>query len=116
MNDINSIYMVIIMALPLSDPIYTVFISFILQMMDETHGTHVDDECFDNHDYDDDTDDDKAWRRRSLLLHRSWSLFPGGSIVKKVPVPLSRRFYPGEDSSPCLQEVSKRFSVVVVPF
>ena len=26
--------------------------------MDESYGTHVDDEYFDNHDYDDDTDDD----------------------------------------------------------
>ena len=26
--------------------------------MDETYGTHVDDECFDTHDYDDDTDHD----------------------------------------------------------
>ena len=25
--------------------------------MDETYGTYVDDEYFDNHDYDDDTDD-----------------------------------------------------------
>ena len=37
--------------------------------MDEAYGTYAaDDECFDNHDYDDDTDDDKAWRRRDLLL------------------------------------------------
>ena len=36
--------------------------------MDEAYGTYVDDEYFDNHDYDDDTDDDKAWRRRDLLL------------------------------------------------
>ena len=26
--------------------------------MDETYGTYVDDECFDNHDYNDDTDHD----------------------------------------------------------
>ena len=26
--------------------------------MDETYGTSVDDECFDIHDYDDDTDHD----------------------------------------------------------
>ena len=26
--------------------------------MDETYGTHADDECFDTHDYDDDTDHD----------------------------------------------------------
>ncbi len=26
--------------------------------MDETYGTYVDDECFENHDYDDETDDD----------------------------------------------------------
>ena len=26
--------------------------------MDETFGTYVDDECFDNHDYNDDTDHD----------------------------------------------------------
>ena len=28
--------------------------------MDETYGTNVDDECFDMHDYDDDTDHDAA--------------------------------------------------------
>ena len=28
--------------------------------MDETYVTYVDDECFDIHDYDDDTDDDTA--------------------------------------------------------
>ena len=26
--------------------------------MEESCGTYVDDECIDNHDYDDDTDDD----------------------------------------------------------
>ena len=26
--------------------------------MDATHGAYVDDECFDIHEYDDDTDDD----------------------------------------------------------
>ena len=26
--------------------------------MDEAYGTYIDDECFDIHDYDDDTDDD----------------------------------------------------------
>ena len=26
--------------------------------MDESYGNYVDDECSDNHDYDDDTDDD----------------------------------------------------------
>ena len=26
--------------------------------MDETYGTYIDDECFDIHDYDDDTDHD----------------------------------------------------------
>ena len=26
--------------------------------MDETYDTYVDDECFDNHDYNDDTDDE----------------------------------------------------------
>ena len=36
--------------------------------MDEAYGTYVDDQYFDNHDYDDGTDDDKAWRRRDLLL------------------------------------------------
>ena len=34
--------------------------------MDEAYGTY--DEQLDNHDYGDDTDDDKAWRRRDLLL------------------------------------------------
>ena len=32
MNDINNIYMVIIMALPLSYPIYILLISFMLQI------------------------------------------------------------------------------------
>ena len=27
--------------------------------MDESYGNYVDDEYFDNHDYDDDTDDDQ---------------------------------------------------------
>ena len=37
--------------------------------IDEAYGTYAaDDESFGNHDYDDDTDDDKAWRRRDLLL------------------------------------------------
>ena len=37
--------------------------------MDEAYGTYAaDDEQLDNHDYDDDTHDDKAWRRRDLLL------------------------------------------------
>ena len=37
--------------------------------MDEAYGTYAaDDEYLDNQDYDDDTDDDKAWRRRDLLL------------------------------------------------
>ena len=33
MNDINNIYMVIIMALPLSYPIYILLISFMLQIL-----------------------------------------------------------------------------------
>ena len=41
--------------------------------MDETYGTYVDDECFDIHDYDDDTndhtdDDTDDGGRRSLVL------------------------------------------------
>ena len=57
MDDINNIYMVIIMALPLSYPIYILLISYVADK-DETYGTYVDDEYVDNHDYDDDTDDD----------------------------------------------------------
>ena len=34
--------------------------------MDETHGTHVDDECFDIHDCDDDTEDDTDYDTRAL--------------------------------------------------
>ena len=34
--------------------------------MDETYGTYVDDECFDIHDYDDDTDDGGRGNRRPL--------------------------------------------------
>ena len=33
--------------------------------MDETYGTYVDDEYFDNHDYDDDTDDDNDHKNDS---------------------------------------------------
>ena len=58
MNEIINIYMIIIMALPLSYPIYLFLISFMLQILDENYGTSVDDEYVDNHDYDDDTDDD----------------------------------------------------------
>ena len=39
--------------------------------MGETYGTYVDDECFDIHDYDDDTDhdtDDGGHGNRSSLL------------------------------------------------
>ena len=57
MNDINNIYMVIIIAAPLSYPISFLLISFILQIWMNLYGTYVDDEYVDNHDYDDDTDD-----------------------------------------------------------
>ena len=33
--------------------------------MDATYGTYVDDEYFDNHDYDDDTDDDNGHKNDS---------------------------------------------------
>ena len=60
MNEINNIYMVIIMALPLAIIIPHILIVDLIHVadMDETYGTSVDDEYVDNHDYDDDTDDD----------------------------------------------------------
>ena len=58
MDEVNNIYMVIIMALPLSYPhLYIVDLVHIADM-DESYGTYVDDEYFDTHDYADDTDDD----------------------------------------------------------
>ena len=33
---------------------------------DETYGTYVDDECFDIHDYDDDTDQDRCPPSRTI--------------------------------------------------
>ena len=48
--------------------------------MDETYGTYVDDEYFDNHDYDDDTDDDNDHKNDSytkkteVLLLGFWVL------------------------------------------
>ena len=46
--------------------------------IDETDDTYVDDEYVDNHDYDDGTDDDKAWRRRDLLLAGQPASRPAG--------------------------------------
>ena len=50
--------MVIIMALPLSYPIYLYVDLVHIADMDESYGTDVDDEYYDNHDYDDNIDDD----------------------------------------------------------
>ena len=36
--------------------------------MDETYGTYVDDECFDIHDYDDDTDHDTLMVILTMIL------------------------------------------------
>ena len=50
--------------------------------MDEAYGTYAaDDEQLDNHDYDDDTDDDKAWRRRDLLLAGQPASQPAGRLA-----------------------------------
>ena len=38
--------------------------------MDETYGTYVDDEYFDNHDYDDDTDDDNDHKNDSYTKEK----------------------------------------------
>ena len=47
--------------------------------MDEAYGTDAaDDLQLDNYDYDDDTDDDKAWRRRDLLLAGHPASWPAG--------------------------------------
>ena len=51
--------------------------------MYESYGTYVNDEYVDNHDYDDDTDDDKAWRRRDLLLAGQ----PAALSALSVPCP-----------------------------
>ena len=50
--------------------------------MDETYGTYVDDECFDIHEYDDDTDDDTNddiddGGRAPVYNQSSWLLFLG---------------------------------------
>ena len=59
--------MVIIMALPLSYPIYKLLILHIADI-DTSYGAYVDDEYFDNHDYDDtdyDSDDDNDHKQDS---------------------------------------------------
>ena len=38
--------------------------------MDETYATYVDDEYFDNHDYDDDTDDDNDHKNDSCAKRK----------------------------------------------
>ena len=58
--------------------------------MDETYGTYVDDECFDTHDYDDDTDDDtdadtEDDARAPVYYQSSRQLFLGPwSLVLKI--------------------------------
>ena len=94
---IIEIWMVVMMILKMMIPIMILMmITMILMVIMMTKP----------YDYDDDTDDDKAWRRRDLLLYRrSQSLFPGGSILSKVPVPLSRMFYPGAGPGSSSQEI-----------
>ena len=49
--------------------------------MDESYGTYVDDELFDNHDYDDtddDTDDDNGHKNDS---YTAAGAAPGASII-----------------------------------
>ena len=57
MNEINSIDIVIIMALPRSYLHLCIVDLVHIADMDEPYGTYVDDEYFDNYDYDEDTDD-----------------------------------------------------------
>ena len=59
MNDTNDSDVFIIMAPPLWYNHLVVIVDLIRVVgIDETYDTYVDDECFDNHDYNDDTDHD----------------------------------------------------------
>ena len=61
--------------------------------MDETYGASVDDECFDNHDYDDDTDDDTdddIDNDTDDVVVGPWSMYNSGGL----------RVHSAEDSSP----------------
>ena len=49
--------------------------------MDETYGTYVDDEYFDNHDYDDDTDDDNDHKNDSYTKKNPGVIQGEGGIV-----------------------------------
>ena len=52
--------------------------------MDETYGTYVDDEYFDNHDYDDDTDDDNDHRNASYTWKNKtwpWPTLAGHELI-----------------------------------
>ena len=53
--------------------------------MYEAYVTYVDDEDLDNHDYDNDTDDDKVWRRRDLL--------PAGWLAGRGTLTLSEKIF-----------------------
>ena len=66
--------------------------------MDETYGTYVDDECFDIHDYDDDTDgdtdddanddtDDDADDDADDVGRGNRRLVPGGAVHFPTPGP-----------------------------
>ena len=59
--------------------------------MDETYGTYVDDEYFDNHDYDDDTDDDNDHKNDSYTKEKLrccyWyfgKFFSWGETIKNI--------------------------------
>ena len=68
--------------------------------MDEAYGTYAaDDECFDNHDYDDDTDDDKAWRRRDLLLAGQPASRPAGRLaaLSAISAPCPKKIFDSEN-------------------
>ena len=89
--------MVIIMALPLSYPIYQLLISFILQIWMNILFLYVDDEYFDNYDYDDtddDTDDDNDHKKDSYTAAGAApdaGAAPGSRSVGVWVVPFSFR-------------------------
>ena len=61
--------------------------------MDESYGTYVDDEYFDNHDYDDDTDDDPGDDTDYDNDHKKDSQAAAGAAPDAGAAPIQTRPY-----------------------